>query len=132
MDALQNCHRMLAEDGILLDLHPISPSMHAFAEGKDLGVVDEREFFRLVAATERQLQKTVDEGLFALEAEVELGVIERFDSVKELFDTIDEWGDIHLSKRLRGRIERSMPPIDLHERLVLRRYRRTRARAARP
>ncbi len=131
MDALRNCHRMLAEDGILLDLHPIPPSMHAFAEGKDLGVVDEREFFRLVAATERELQKTVDDGLFALEAEVELGVIERFDTVKELFETVDEWGDIHFSKRIRGRIERSTPPIDLHERLVLRRYRRTASAAVR-
>lgn len=132
MDALRNCHRMLDEDGILLDLHPIPPSMHAFSQGKDLGVVDERQFFRLVRATERELQKTVDGALFALEAEAELGVIERFDSVEELFETVDEWDNIHLSKRLRARLERSTPPIDFHERLVLRRYRRTRARAARP
>jgi len=119
---------MLDEDGILLDLHPIPPSMHAFSPGKDLGVVDERQFFRLVRATERELQKTVDGGLFALEAETELGVIERFDSVEELFETVDEWDNIHLSKRLRARLERSTPPIDFHERLALRRYRRTRAR----
>lgn len=123
---------MLDEDGILLDLHPIPPSMHAFSQGKDLGAVDERQFFRLVRATERELQKTVDGGLFALEAETELGVIERFDSVEELFETVDEWDNIHLSKRLRARLERVAPPIDFHERLVLRRYRRTRARAARP
>ena len=114
---------MMVDDGILLDLHPIPPSMHAFAKGKDLGVVDEREFFRVVRATERELQKTVDAGLFVLEAETELDVIERFDTVDELFETTDEWGDIHFSKRLRARIRRSTPPIDLHERLVLRRYR---------
>jgi hypothetical protein len=123
---------MLAEDGILMDLHPIPPSMHAFAGGKDLGVVDEREFFRLVRATERELQKTVADGLFALEDEAELDVIERFATLEELFETTDEWDDIHLSKRLRARLERATPPIDFHERLVLRRYRRTRARAARP
>ena len=33
---------------VLLDLHPIPPSMHAYAEERDLGVVDEREFFRVV------------------------------------------------------------------------------------
>ena len=131
MDALQNCHRMLAEDGILMDLHPIPPSMHAFAGGKDLGVVDEREFFRVVRATERELQKTVADGLFALEDEVELDVIERFDTLEELFETTDEWDNIHLSKRLSARLERATPPIDFHERLVLRRYRRTRPRAAR-
>jgi len=119
---------MLVEDGILLDLHPIPPSMHAFAENKDLGVVDEREFFQLVRATERGLQKTVDAGLFTLEAEVELEVIERFDTLRELLETTDEWGNIHLSKRLRARLERAVPPIDLHERLLLHRYRRTRAR----
>src|SRR5262245_60703904 len=113
---------MLVEDGVLLDLHPIPPSMHAFAEGKDLGVVDEREFFRAVRVTERELQKTVDAGLFALEAEAQLDVIERFDTADELFETADEWEDIHFSKRLRARIERSTPPIDLHEQLVLRRY----------
>ena len=38
MDALRNCHRMLDQDGILLDLHPIPPSMHAFSHGRDLVV----------------------------------------------------------------------------------------------
>ena len=126
MDALRNCHRMLVDEGVLLDLHPIPPSMHAFSGGRDLGVVDEREFFRAVRATERELQRTVDQGLFAPEAETELDVIERFDTAEELFDTAEEWEDIHFSKRLRARLRRAEPPIDLHERLVLRRYRRTR------
>ena len=123
MDALRNCHRMLDQDGILLDLHPIPPSMHAFSHGRDLGVVDEREFFRAVRATEAELRRAVDDGLFALEAETELDVIERFDTLEELFETTDEWDDIHFSKRLRARLERATPPIDFHEQLVLRRYR---------
>jgi hypothetical protein len=114
---------MLASDGLLLDLHPIPPSMHAFSEGRDLGVVDEREFFRKVRATERELARAVSEGLFRKEAETELDVIERFDTVGELFETVAEWDDIHLSKRLRERVRRAEPPIDLRERLVLRRYR---------
>jgi hypothetical protein len=130
VDALKNCHRMLVERGVLLDLHPIPPSMHAFSGGKDLGVVDEREFFRLMRATERELQRTVDEGLFALEAETELDVIERFGTVDDLFETVEEWENIHLSKRLRARLRRASPPIDLHERLVLRRYRRSASSAA--
>ena len=132
MDALRNCHRMLVEDGVLLDLHPIPPSMHAFAGGRDLGVVDEREFFRAVRATERELDRVVAEGLFDPETQTELPVIERFETLEELWETVEEWGDIHFSKRLRARIERSAPPIDLHERLVLRRYRRTRSRLPQP
>ena len=119
---------MLDERGLLLDLHPIPPSMHAFADGRDLGVVDERQFFKLVRATERELARTVAEGLFALEASRELDVIERFETVAELFETVEEWDYIRLSKRIQQRIRRAAPPIDLHERLVLRRYRRTRAR----
>jgi hypothetical protein len=114
---------MLREGGLLLDLHPIPPSMHAFSGERDLGVVDEREFFRAVRATERELRKTVASGLFTLEDGTELDVIERFDTVGELWETVDEWGDIHFSKRLRARVERADPPIDLHERLALRRYR---------
>jgi hypothetical protein len=117
---------MLVEDGILLDLHPIPPSMHAYAGGRDLGVVDEREFFRAVRATERELERVVAGGLFAKEAETELEVVERFDTLEELFETVEEWGDIHFSKRLRARLERATPPIDLQERLALRRYRATR------
>ena len=114
---------MLTREGVLLDLHPIPPSMHAYSEGRDLGVVDEREFFRVVGRTESEFERTVDERLFVLEKQTELGVIERFDTLEELWETVDEWGDIHFSKRLRARIARSTPPIDLHERLVLRRYR---------
>jgi hypothetical protein len=118
---------MLDEDGLLLDLHPIPPSMHAFADGRDLGVVDERQFFKLVRATERELDRTVRDGLFALEAETEFHVIERFETIDDVFETFEEWDNIRMSKRLKGRIRRAPPPIDLHERLVLRRYRRTRA-----
>jgi len=114
---------MLDQDGILLDLHPIPPSMHAFSHGRDLGVVDEREFFRVVRATEAELWRTVDEGLFALEAETELDVIERFETHEELWETVEDWGDIRFSKLLRARIGRAAPPIDLYERLVLRRFR---------
>ena len=91
MDALRNCHRMLTREGVLLDLHPIPPSMHAYAEGSDLGVVDEREFFRVVRRTEGELERTVAEGLFVLEQETELEVIERFDTLEELWETVDEW-----------------------------------------
>jgi hypothetical protein len=114
---------MLVEEGVLLDLHPIPPSMHAFSEGRDLGVVDERQFFKLVRATERELEKTVREGLFALEAELEFDTMERFETVDDLFETSEEWENIRLSKRLRARVRKATPPIDLHERLVLRRYR---------
>jgi hypothetical protein len=123
---------MLEENGLLLDLHPIPPSMHAFSEGRDLGVVDERRFFTLVRATERELERTVRDGLFALEAETHLEVIERFETVDDVFETIAEWENIRLSKRVAARIKCARPPVDFHERLVLRRYRRTRPRAAPP
>ena len=93
----------------MLDLHPIPPSMHAYAEERDLGVVDEREFFRVVRRTEGELERTVAEGLFVLEQETELEVIERFDTLEELWETVDEWDDIHFSKRLRARMARGAP-----------------------
>jgi hypothetical protein len=122
---------MLVEEGTLLDLHPIPPSMHAFAEGRDLGVVDERKFFSAVRATERELERVVTEGLFLKEAELQFDVIERFDTLADLLETAEEWGDIRLSKRLRARLRRVEPPIDLHEHLVLRRYRASASSASR-
>ena len=128
MDALRNCYRMLVEGGTLLDMHPIPPSMHAFSVGRDLGVVDERSFFAVVRKTERETDRVVADGLFVPEAELELDVIERFESADDLFEEAAGWENIRLSKRLRERVTRAEPPIDLHERLVVRRYRSLRAR----
>jgi hypothetical protein len=63
------------------------------------------------------------EGLYTLETELELGVVERFDSKENLIATISERDDWHMTRRLAARLEAADPPIDGRDRLRLRKYR---------
>jgi hypothetical protein len=122
--ALRNVHRLLGDGGLVLDLHPIPPSIRVRAEGRDLGPLGARDFFRLVRRVEGELQKTVREGLFELENEVEFEAFERYPSLEDVFEMLEDWEEAHLSKRLLGRMRCSEPPFDFHYHLALRRYRR--------
>ncbi len=52
---------MLVPGGILLDLRPGPPAAHVFAEGRDLGPIDERPFFARIRRIDRDLERLVAE-----------------------------------------------------------------------
>ena len=123
MHALRKIHEALVPEGILLDMHPIPPSTRAEVDGRSLGEFDDAEFMDTVAQTEAALNETVTEGLFALETELEFDWLERFDSGEELIEDVESWGDVRIPKDLAARIRSAQPPVDLWERVVLRRFR---------
>jgi hypothetical protein len=123
--ALRQIHRGLTAEGILLDMHPVRPSARAEVGGVSLGDFDDEEFFRIVDATEQPLS---DSDLFAFEQEVEFDYLERWDSGEELLDDIKTWDGCRVPRKLAGRVRQADPPIDIWERVVLRRFRATRSR----
>jgi hypothetical protein len=123
--ALRRIHEALVPEGILLDMHPIPPSTRAEVSGRSLGDFDDSEFMDTVAQTEAALGQTVTGGLFAFEAELEFDWLERFDSGEELIEDVESWGDVRIPKDLAARIRSAKPPIDIWERVVLRRFRAT-------
>ncbi len=123
MHALRRIHKALVPEGILLDMHPIPPSTRAEVRGRSLGDFDDSEFMDTVAQTEAALGQTVTEGLFVYETELEFDWLERFDSGEELIEDVESWGDVRIPKDLAARIRSAEPPIDLWERVVLRRFR---------
>jgi hypothetical protein len=123
--ALRQIHRGLTAEGILLDMHPVRPSARAEVGGVSLGDFDDEEFFRIVDATEQPLS---DSDLFAFEQEVEFDYLERWDSGEELLDDIKTWDGCLVPRKLAGRVRQADPPIDIWERVVLRRFRATRSR----
>jgi hypothetical protein len=125
VDALRKVHEALVPDRVLLDMHPIPPSTRAEVDGRSLGEFDDAEFMETVAQTEAGLEQTVTEGLFVFETEVEFDWRERFDSGEDLIEDVESWGDVRIPKRLAARIRSAQPPIDLWERVVLRRFRAT-------
>jgi len=126
--ALRRIHEALVPEGILLDMHPIPPSTRAEVGGRSLGQFDDSEFMDTVAQTEAALEQTVTEGLFVLETELEFDWLERFDSGEELIEDIESWGDVRIPEDLAARIRSAEPPVDLWERVVLRRFCASRSR----
>jgi SAM-dependent methyltransferase len=121
--ALRKIHQVLVPGGILLDMHPIPPSTRAEVGGNSLGEFDDAEFMETVARTEAALDQTVAEGLFAFDIELEFDWLERFDSGGELIDDVESWGDVRIPADLAARVRSATPPVDLWERVVLRRFR---------
>jgi hypothetical protein len=120
--ALRNIHEALVPDGVLLDMHPIPPSTRAEVGGRSLGEFDDAEFMDIVRATEAPL---VEGDLFALEAELEFDWLERFESAEELLEDVELWEGCRIPETLAAKIREAEPPIDVWERVVLRRYRAT-------
>jgi hypothetical protein len=121
--ALRRIHRGLVRSGELVDIHPVPPNAAVLAAEGELGRLNERGFFETVRVTEAGLARLVDEGLFRSEAETEFDWIERYDRSDELFEAVADWEGIRIPWRLRRRIRRTAPPLDIRERVVVRRLR---------
>jgi hypothetical protein len=123
--ALRRVHEALRPGGILLDLMPFEAWVPVENRAGVVGHVDAREFARDVVKTEAGLASVVDEGLFAPERELELDVLEHFDSAPRLLEVVGEWGRTRIPARLRAGVTRAEPPFVVRERLILRRFRAT-------
>ena len=100
-------------------MHPIPPPTRAEVGGRSLGEFDDAEFWEIVAATEAPLEAT---DLFAFEAETEFDWLERYDSGAELLEDLKSWESLRVPRALATRIRKAKPPVDLWERVVLRRF----------
>ena len=122
MHALRQIHQALVPGGILLDMHPIPPSTRAEVQGRSLGEFDDSEFMEIVANAEADLERT---GLFTQESEVEYDYLERYDDPAEMLEDIrEDWETCRVPPDLEKRILDAEGPVDIWERVVLRRFSR--------
>ena len=123
MHALRQIHQALVPGGVLLDMHPVPPSTRAEVEGETLGDFDDSEFMRLVADAEGILEGS---GLFERDSELEFDYLERYDDPAQLLEDIEQgWEGCTVPPELAVRIRESDGPVDVWERVVLRRFTRT-------
>jgi hypothetical protein len=118
--ALRQLHRALVPGGILLDMHPVPPSARAEVGGVSLGEFEDEKFFEIVAATERPLAES---DLFALEDELEFDYLERYERAEELLEDTENWEGCSVPRELATAIREVTPPVDVWERVALRRFR---------
>jgi SAM-dependent methyltransferase len=120
--ALRQIHQALVPGGVLLDMHPVPPSTRAEARGESFGEFDDSEFMQLVADAEGVLERS---GLFTRESELEFDYRERYDDPAQLLEDIDEgWDGCTVPPELEARIREADGPVDIWERVVLRRFTR--------
>jgi hypothetical protein len=120
--ALRQIHRALVPGGLLVDMHPIPPSTRIEVRGESLGELDDTEFMGLVEATEAPLAETE---LFSFEEELEFDWLERFDTAEELIETVSSWEWSEIPAKVVERVREVEGPVDIWERVVLRRFRAT-------
>ena len=126
MNALRNIHQALVPAGALLDMHPVPPATRAEVRGVSLGEFDDAEFQELVKTAEARILET---GLFEHDTELEFDLLERYDDPEQLLvDVEEDWDGCNIPPDLEARIRNADGPVDLWERVVLRRFRASRNR----
>jgi len=119
--ALRQIHQALVPEGVLLDMHPIPPSTRAEVHGQSLGEFDDAGFMEVVASAEAKIGAS---GLFIFESELEFEYRERYDDAAELVqDVKDDWEGCSIPPELEQRILAAGEPVDIWERVVLRKFR---------
>jgi SAM-dependent methyltransferase len=119
--ALRQIHQALVPGGVLLDMHPVPPSTRAEVQGRSLGEFDDAEFMQIVANAEAEIERS---GLFTPVSEVEFDYLERYDDPKQLLEDIrDGWEGCRIPAELEKWILEADEPVDIWERVVLRRFR---------
>ena len=102
-------------------MHPVPPSTRAEVDGKSLGDFDDSEFMRIVSDAEEVLERS---GLLEWESELEFDYLERYDDPAQLLEDIKEgWEGCSVPPELEARIREADGPVDIWERVVLRRFR---------
>ena len=121
MHALRRINQALVPGGVLLDMHPVPPPTRAEVDGESLGDFDDSEFMRIVSDAEVVLERS---GLFEWKSELEFDYLERYDDPAQLLEDIEEeWDGCSVPPDLEARILQASGPVDIWERVVLRRFR---------
>jgi hypothetical protein len=119
--ALRRIHQALVPGGALLDMHPVPPPTRAEVRGESLGDFDDSEFQRIVSDAEGVLERS---GLFEWMSELEFDYLERDEYPAQLLQDIEEeWDGCFVPPELEARVRDADGPVDIWERVVLRRFR---------
>jgi hypothetical protein len=79
-----------------------------------------RDWWKIIAAVDERVAVTIDEGVWADEAEQRYVVTDAFGSGDELVDTVKEWQGTHVPKDLERRVRATPGQAYVHQDVRLR------------
>src|SRR4030042_873756 len=108
--ALEKIHRLLAPDGLLIDIHPTSqPPALEVRSGDHVtlaGWVHETDEYVQYAQADAAVQAVLREGLYALEISETFAFLTHAENLAELQDHLArEWKDAFIDEQTAGRAE---------------------------
>jgi hypothetical protein len=109
--ALRNIHAALVPGGIVVDTQPLSPQPPVDAATIRLGTLDMREWRRTIDAVDGPITEAIDEGLFAIEGEQVVEVVDEFDSGAEFVEVVGGWRGTLIPAPLVERATAAQPPV---------------------
>jgi hypothetical protein len=119
--ALSHAHELLVPGGTLVDLHPVTEEHVESRDGPIGPIADPAWLAGDLPNAERRLQEAIDDGLFALEAELSLDVLQHYDTAGDLLDAKRD--ALATQESLVRRISEAVPPLVIREHAVARRLR---------
>jgi hypothetical protein len=97
VDALRRAHRIVAADGVVVDLHPSASAAAVEVGDRVSGYVDAADAPLRHAAAGAAIAAAVDEGLFVVERTTEFPFHTYGDTIEELREYIEEnWRDARI------------------------------------
>jgi hypothetical protein len=115
VNALRRIHAALVPGGLVVDTQPVSARPSVEAGGVELGTLDMHEWRGTIDAVDRLVAETIDDGLFALQAESEFVVTDAFDDAPEMVESVSGWRGTRISEALARRVASAPPPISVHQ-----------------
>jgi hypothetical protein len=115
VNALRRIHAALVPGGLVVDTQPVSARPSVEAGGVELGTLDMHEWRGTIDAVDRLVAETIDDGLFALQAESEFVVTDAFDDGPEMLESVSGWRGTRISDALARRVASARPPISVHQ-----------------
>ena len=106
VDALKRIHAALVPGGVLVDTQPVSLRLPVALDGEPIGELEDDEWLETVAAVDREVEKTLAEGLFELRHEELYTVVHEFGSGRECLDVVGGWVGTSVPEEVAARLER--------------------------
>jgi hypothetical protein len=104
----------------VVDTQPVSPDPPVASERAVLGTLDMGEWLETIVAVDSLTDRTLDDGLFAIEDEQRFSVVDVFDTGAELVESVKDWRGTRISEELRRRTAAAPGPLTVRQEIRMR------------
>jgi hypothetical protein len=120
VNALHQIQQALEPAGLVLDTQPTSARPPVESASGSLGTLDMREWARMIAAVDGQIEVALRDGLFELLDVRHFVVTDEYDDGSELVEKTRDWAGTRFDEHFAQRVGRERSPVRLHQTIRLR------------